>query len=695
MLRTFTCNLCEAMCGLHLRVEDGRIEEIRGNPGDVFSRGHICPKGPALREVLEDPDRLRQPMRRTAGGFVPVPWDEALDEAAARLREIQRRHGRDAVAFYYGNPIAHSHHAALGMQLLTFALRTHNRFDPNSQDSNPKLFACFQMYGDAASLTIPDVDRTDFLLMLGANPAITGGSLMALGDVRGRLQGIRRRGGRMVLLDPRRNETAAWCDEHHFLRPGSDAALLFALLHVLFEERRVGERALAVVASGADRLRSLARKFAPERVAERTGLRAESIRALARELSQARRSVIYGRTGTAQNEFGPLATWLLEAINVVTGNFDREGGAMFAEPAADPVPLARLLIGNVYDRWRSRVRGLPEFLGSLPSAVMAEEMESEGPGRIRAFVCLAGNPVLSTPNGARLERALRGLEFRVSIDYYLNETSRLADLVLPPAHALEVGNFDLILLPTAVRNFVKASTPAVQRSPGARDDWEILSELSLRLAAPRWLRAPLRRLMLDLPDRLVDRLLRRRQLSLAKLHEAPDGIDLGPLRPARASKLRTPDGRVQLCPDVFAADVPRLERWLDAPPPALSLIGRRDLRTNNSWMHNAPSLAKGPDRARLWMHPLDVAACGLRDGGIARVESRTGALCVNVRATEDVMPGVVSLPHGFGHAAARDSMKVAGALPGENVNALTDEERVEPVLGTSALNGVPVRVRPG
>ena len=696
MLRAFTCNLCEAMCGLHLQVEEGRIGEIRGNPNDVFSRGHICPKGPAMREVLEDPDRLRQPMRRTpSGGFVPISWDEALDEAAARLRQVQREYGRNAVGFYYGNPVAHSHRAALGMQLLTFALRTQNRFDANSQDSNPKLFACSQMYGDGLSLTVPDVDRTDFLLMLGANPAVSGGSLMALGDVRGRLQGIRKRGGRMVLLDPRKNETAAWCDEHHFLKPGSDAALLFSLLHVLFAEGRVDERAVRPVASGLDRLRLLARSFPPERVAPRAGIPAALIRRLARELSQARRAVIYGRIGTSQNEFGPLAAWLLEAINVVTGNFDREGGAMFPEPAADPGPLARLLIGNVYDRWRSRLRGLPEFLGSLPSAVMAEEMETDGPGRVRAFVCLAGNPVLSTPNGARLERALRGVEFRLSIDFYINETSRLADLILPPAHALETGNFDLLLLATSVRNFVKASAPAVPRPSGARDDWEILSELSLRLAAPRPLQRLARRLLRDLPDRVVDFLLRPRGLSLAGLHDTPDGIDLGPLRPARASKVRTRDGRVQLCPEVFAADVPRLERWLLAPAPdGLVLIGRRDLRTNNSWMHNAPSLAKGPDRARLWIHPQDAASCAVRDGGTARVTSRVGSIVVRVRETEQVMPGVVSLPHGFGHAAARESMRVAGAMAGENVNALTDEERVEPLLGTSALNGVPVRVEP-
>ncbi len=686
MQKTFTCNLCEAMCGLHVEVEDGRVGAIRGNPGDVFSRGHICPKGPALREVLDDPDRLRQPMRRSGNRFAPVSWEEALDEAALRLREIQRRHGRDAVGFYYGNPIAHSYRAALGVQALTLALRTHNRFDPNSQDSNPKIFACMQMYGDGLSLTVPDVDRTDLLVMLGANPIISGGSLMALGDVRGRLQGIRKRGGRMILIDPRRNETAAFCDEHLFIKPGADAALLLALLHVLFEEGL--DR--PVEAQGVQTLREVARRFPPERVAPRTGIAADRIRALARELAAAKRAVIYGRIGTSQNEFGPLAAWLLEAVNAVTGNFDREGGAMFPEPAADPGPLARLLIGNAYGRWRSRVRGLPEFLGSLPSATISEEMETPGPGQIRAFVCVAGNPVLSTPNGARLERALRGLDFRVSVDFYLNETSRLADLIFPAAHAMETGNFDVLLLATAVRNFVKASAPVVEKPALARDDWEILSELSLRLAVPRLLRPPLRRLLRNLPDRVMNFLLR--PLSLRKLYETPDGIDLGALRPARRRKVR---GALRLAPQIFLDDVPRLERWLGASEGReLLLIGRRDLRTNNSWMHNAPSLAKGPDRARCWMNPLDARVRGVHDGDEVRISSRTGSLLVRVRETEDVMPGVVSLPHGFGHAQARETLSVAGTLAGENVNALTDEERVEPLLGTSALNGVPVRVEP-
>ena len=380
-LRQFTCNLCEALCGLNVTVDENRVTEIRPDPDDVFSRGHICPKGPALREVLDDPDRLRAPVRRTANGWQPISWDEAFAEVASRLRAIRAEHGKDAVALYIGNPTVHGYRASLGSQALAAALGTRNKYDANSQDSNPKLFACMQVYGDGLSIPVPDVDRTDFMLILGGNPAASNGSIMSLGDVRGRLRGIRERGGRIVLVDPRRTETAAWCDEHHFIRPGGDAALLLALLHELFKHGRVDEARVEQLARGVADLRVLAARFPPERVAPAIGLDAAIIRRLAGELARAPRAVVYARVGVCQNDFGPLASWLVEAINVVTGNFDREGGAMFSSPAADIGGLARLLVGNHYDRWRSRVRRLPEFLGTLPSAVMARRWRRPGRGR--------------------------------------------------------------------------------------------------------------------------------------------------------------------------------------------------------------------------------------------------------------------------------------------------------------------------
>jgi anaerobic selenocysteine-containing dehydrogenase len=696
----FACNLCEAACGMRVTTDGARVVDVRGDPEDVFSRGHICPKGPALRELLDDPDRLRAPVRRVGSRWEPIGWDEAIDLVAERLGAIIARDGRDAVGLYVGNPTVHSHRASLGAQLVTAALGSKNRFDPNSQDSAPRLFACMHVYGDIAAIPVPDIDRTDHLLVLGANPAASNGSMMALGDARGRLRGLRARGGRLVLVDPRRTETAALADEHHFLRPGGDAPLLLAMLQVLFAEGLVDEGRVERVASGLSDLRALAARFPPERVSAAVGIAPDAIRALARPLASARRAVVYGRVGTCQNPFGPAASWLIEAINVVTGNFDREGGAMFASPAADVGRLARAFLGNTYGRFRSRVRGLPELLGALPSAVMAEEMETPGPGQIRAFICFAGNPVLSTPNGERLARALAELEFMVAIDPYVNETTRLAHVILPPAHVFEVGNYDLILLGLAVRNVARHSPAILPREGGALDDWEILAELSARLrGVPAKAARALRRATKDLPDRVVDVLLRAGpyRLSLAAIAEAPHGVDLGALRPSREERVRTPDGKVRLAPPIFLEDEPRIARWIDEHDKAresgrLALIGRRHLRSNNSWMHNLPSLTKGPSRTQLLMHPDDAARLGLAQGERVRVESRVGAVHAALAVTSDVMPGVVSLPHGFGHEAAKGTLRVAGSIEGPNMNALTDDLLVEPLIGASVLNGFDVVV---
>jgi len=691
----FTCNLCEAQCGLRLTVEDGkRVTSVRGDDEDLLSHGHVCPKAFALRELYEDPDRLRVPRMRDGDAWRDAGWTEALDMVATRVADIQKRHGRDAVAFYYGNPTVHSHRGSLAVQLLTAALGTKNRFDPNSQDSNPRLFACMQMYGDALSMAVPDVDRTDYLLVLGANPAASNGSMMGLGDPKGRFAAIRARGGKIVLLDPRRTESAAWATEHCFIRPDGDAAFLLAVLHVLFADNRVDRERVRATASGVPELRALADAFSPERVAAAVGIDAATIRRIARDFSGAARACAYSRVGVCQSAFGPVASWLVEALNVVTGNFDREGGVMFPTAAADIAPLGRLLIGNHYGRWKSRVRGLPEFLGSLPSAAMAEEMETPGDGQIRALVCLAGNPVLSVPNGPRLERALKKLELFAAIDFYVNETTRLAHVVLPAKHVFETGNFDMVLGRFAVRNVVKYSPPIVE-SEGP-DDWDIACEIALRLRAPFMLRAG-RRLARDIPERAIDFLLRTGpyKTSLAKLRAAPHGLDNGALEPSKGDRVRTADRKIRLAPPPLVTDVPRVAKWVDeqaARANGLVLIGRRHLRSNNSWMHNVHSLAKGPDRAQLMMCPDDANRLGLEGGARVRIKSRAGEVIATLAVTGDLMPGVVSLPHGFGHQIVSGTMHVAGALPGPSANALTDDQRVEPVIGTSILNGIPITV---
>jgi len=705
-----TCNLCEAMCGMVVTLDDGAITDIRGDRDDVLSRGHICPKGPAMRELYEDPDRLRKPMRRTAQGFAPAPWDEAIAEAADRIHEIQKRHGKNAVGVYLGNPNVHNHGALLMGQAFLMTLRSRNRFDANSQDANPKLYASLMMFGDPTSITIPDLDRTDYFLVLGANPAASNGSVMTLGDVRGRLRGVRERGGRLVLIDPRRTETAAYADEHHFIRPGGDPALLLAILQVIFAEGLFDAAAVARRARGLEVLQAIAARFPPERVAAAIGIEAATIRAIARGFAGARRAVAYGRVGVCTNEFGPVGSWLVEALNVVTGNFDRAGGAMFTRPAIDIAGIARSTGMARHGRYRSRVRGLPELSGMLPATTMAEEMETPGEGQIRALVTLAGNPVLSVPGGDRLARALGKLDFMLSLDIYLNETTRHAHLVLPPRSALERGHYDVVFHALAVRNTVKWSEPVMPPDPDTRDDWDILYDLSLRLTAKR--KGPLAEKAAGLAlrlgrigsERAIDALLRmgpygdrfrpwRGGLNLDKVRRAPHGIDLGPLVPMGRERVRTRDGRVELCPGPLVADVDRVERWIAAPPPErLSMIGRRHVRSNNSWMHNLRSLVKGPDRATLQMHPEDAVRAGLTTGSSVHVTSRAGEVTARLEITADVMPGVVSLPHGFGHAEAAATLRVAGAVPGPNANVVTDEHLLDPITGTAVLNGVPVTV---
>ena len=694
--RFFTCNLCEAMCGLRLEVEGDRVTSVRGDDDDPLSRGHICPKAHGLRELHEDPDRVRVPRIREGSKWRDASWDEAMDLAATRLRAIRARHGKDAVALYVGNPAVHSHRGSMAALVYAAALSTRNRYDPNSQDSAPRLFACMQVYGDALAMGVPDFERIDYLLMLGANPAASNGSMMGLGNPKARFAAIRERGGKIVLVDPRRTESAAWCTSHHFIRPGGDAALLLAMLHTIFAEE-LESKDLAKSCAGAQDLRGLCNDFSPERVAPAIGIDAAAIRAMARELATTERAAVYARVGVCQNAFGPVASWLVEALNLVTGHFDRAGGIVFPKAAADVAPLARKLVGNHHGRWRSRVRKLPELLGALPSGAMAEEMETPGDGQIRALVCVAGNPVSSTPNGPRLERAIEKLDFVVAVDFYVNETSRHAHVILPPKHVFESGYYDLVLSRFAVRNAAKYSPPIVSSKNDARDDWEIATELAARLRGPKsaLARRAVLRAMRNLPERALDVMLRTGpyRLSLRELERAEHGLDFGPLEAGGAKRIFHEDGRARLAPAALAVDVPRVRAWIDAQrADDLLLIGRRHLRSNNSWLHNVRSLAKGPDRARLFVHPEDARRLRLDDGCRARVASRAGSASVLVEITDEVMPGVVSLPHGFGHQAAAETLRVAGALPGTSANVLTDDQRLEPVIGNSILTGLAITI---
>ncbi|MET0685500.1 MAG: molybdopterin oxidoreductase family protein [Solirubrobacteraceae bacterium] len=717
-----TCPFCEATCGLAVTVRGDEVVKVRGDADDVFSHGFLCPKGVALQDLHEDPDRLRTPLLRGADGELrPASWDEALGAIAERIPPLLEAHGRDAVAVYIGNPAAHGLAALLYGRVLLKALGTKSIFSASTVDQRPKEISSALMFGTALSVPIPDVDRTSHLLVLGANPLASNGSLMTAPDMRGRLRALRARGGKLVVVDPRRSRTAEEADEHHPIRPGTDALLLFALVHVLFAEDLARPLELA---DGVAEVEALAQLFTPEAVAPATGIGAGAIRRMARELAAAEAAAVYGRIGTTTQEFGTLASWLVDVLNVLTGNLDRPGGAMFPLAAAGqrnasgaPGRGRQVQLG----RWRSRVRGLPESLGELPVAALAEEIETPGDGQVRALITLAGNPARSTPNSTRMERALDGLDLYVALDIYVNESTRHADVILPAPSPLERGHYDLALYQLAVRNVANWSPPAIPLPAGQPDEWETLLRLA-GIAAGQGVLAdvgPLddlvagelaRREGVDVeamlaavaprtgPERLLDILLRcgPYDLTLADLEAAPHGIDLGPLAPRLPDVLRTPSGRIELAPEAIVADVARLHEALgrEHDPEALVLIGRRQLRSNNSWMHNLPRLVSGPERCTLHVHPDDAARLGLADGELAEVRSRTGAVHAPVEVTDRVMAGVVSLPHGWGHDAPGARLGVAAEHAGVNANALGDEELVDALSGNAVLNGIPVAVAP-
>jgi len=681
------CNLCEAICGLAIEVEDDRIVSIKGDAADPFSRGHICPKAVALQDIQTDPDRLRTPMRRDGADWRAIGWDEAFAFAAEGIAAVIRAHGGDAVATYQGNPNVHNWgmmtHAAAYLGLI----RTKNRFSATSVDQLPFQLAGYWMYGHQLLLPIPDIDHTDYFLMLGANPLVSNGSLMTVPDVTKRLRAIQARGGKLVVIDPRRTETAMIASEHHFVRPGTDAAFLLGLLSTLLDE---GLARPVEHLDGFDAVAARILPFTAERAAGITGIPAGEIRRIARDFAAAPRAVCYGRMGVSTQVHGSLCQWLIQLINIATGNLDRVGGALVTRPAFDIVGAPGSRPGS-YGRWTSRVGGRAEVLGELPVAALAEEMLTPGAGQIRALVTLAGNPVLSTPNGRQVEQGLAGLDFMLSIDPYLNETTRHADLILPPTSALERDHYDMTFNLFAVRNVARWNPPILPKPAGALDDWEILEGLGQALAAALG-QEPKR---LPKPARMLDAGLRAGpyDLSLDALQAAPHGLDLGPLEPSFPERLATPNKRIQCAPAPLMAALDQLETSLfGGTAPELVLIGRRHIRSNNSWMHNFERLVKGKPRCQLMMHPDDLGRYGFAEGQRVRLTSRIGSLEVEVAGTDEVMPGVVSLPHGWGHGRAGTSIAVAEAHAGVSANDLTDDRFIDAVSGNAALNGVPVAV---
>ncbi|MFD4224113.1 molybdopterin-dependent oxidoreductase [Streptomyces griseus] len=714
------CPLCEATCGLTLTIEGTTVTGARGDRDDIFSKGFICPKGASFGGLDADPDRLRVPLVRGDDGELrEATWGEAFDRIAARIPDLVTAHGPQAVGVVLGNPNVHTMAGSLYPPLLLAALRTRNVFTASTLDQMPKHVSSGLLFGDAHAIPVPDLDRTGHLLLIGANPLESNGSLCTAPDFPGRLKALRRRGGTLTVIDPRRTRTARLADRHVAIRPGADALLLAALAHTLIAEKLADPGPLAEHLEGLDELAVALADFTPDAVAAACDVDADTITAIARELAAAPTAAVYGRIGSCTVEHGTLASWLVDVLNILTGNLDRPGGALFplSATARPPRPAAPGK-GFALGRWASRVSGHPEAKGELPIAALAEEIDTPGEDRIRALVVIAANPVLSAPDGDRLDAALAdGLDFMVSVDPYLNETSRHADVVLPPPPPSQSAHFDFAFNSFAVHNQVRYTRAAVPLEDGRMDESEIHARLILavsglhgappsavddlavdtaltRAGAPKERAAELTGE--NGPERRLDLMLRLGPygLTLERLLAHPHGIDLGPLKPRVPEVLRTRSGRIELLPAPIAADLPRLRRALGDRPAPLVLVGRRHLRSNNSWMHNVGSLTGGSNVCTLQIHPDDAARLGLVDGVTARIESSGGGIEAPTEITDTVRSGVVSLPHGWGHSRPGTRMSVAAADPGANVNQLLDGTLLDPLSGTAVLNAIPVSITP-
>ncbi len=706
-----SCNLCEAICGLTIEHDGKQVVSIKGDKDDPLSRGHICPKAIALQDIHADPDRLKTPVRRTENGFEPISWEDAFDLVESKLMQIRERHGDDSVALYLGNPTVHNSGALLFQKYLKQSLNTRNRFAATSVDQLPHHFAASQMFGHGLLIPIPDIDNTDYMLILGANPAASNGSLMTAPDVKNRLKAITKRDGKVVLIDPRRTESAKLATDHHFIRPGTDVFLLAAILNNLFQNETVDLGRLGSFTKGVDQLKAAVAEFTSENVSKITGIDSVTIENIATEFAAAKRGVVYGRMGVSTQPHGGLCHWIINSINLVTGNLDRSGGQMFAKPAVSLVGKSGTT--HEFGRWKSRVRGLPEFEGDLPVAVLAEEILTPGKGQIKALVTSSGNPVLSTPNGVQLEQALEQLDFFVAHDIYINETTRHADLILPSPSGLETDHYDFAFLALAVRNVAKYSPQVFEPEPGSMYDWQIMKELALRLMPkPTGLGGRLRsgiqkRILRWLtPDRMLDLGLKfgpygmfRKGLSLKRLKANPNGIDLGELQSVLPAALRTTDKKIDAAPKVYLdhlkqAVLPQLKSATESQSKSdeFSLIGRRHLRSNNSWMHNSKRLVKGADRCTLMMNTTDAETLKLADGAPVTISSSVGSVTAPLEVTDEIMPGVVSLPHGYGHHRPKTKLTVATEHAGVSINDLTDDKIVDNLTGNAAFSAQRVRI---
>ena len=680
-----TCNICEAMCGLVIEHDDHDVVSIKGDPDDPLSRGHICPKAVALQDFRTDPDRVTTPLRKTANGWEEISYEDAIAFAVERIQAVQDAHGRDGMGVYLGNPNAHKFGNLLNLPGLVKALGTANRYSSATADQIPHHVASIHMLGHPMLMPIPDLERTDYLLIIGGNPVVSNGSMMTAPDFPTRMEEIKRRGGRVVVIDPRRTETAKKAAEHHFIKPETDAFLILAMIHEVFANSAETLGALDGHVDGLDALREAALPFTPELAAGNTGIDAETIRRLAREFATSPSAVCYSRMGASTQSFGGLCQWATNALNVVTGNFDSEGGAMFTTPAFDYVGMtSRKGQRRSYPEKRSRVSGQPLYNGEFPISVMAEEMETPGPGQIRGLVTCAGNPVLTAPNGRRIEAALEKLDFMMSIDIHINDTTRHADLIFPATVALEEAVYDMVFHSFAVRNTAAYAAPLFDPPEGVMQEWELIARLTAALTGANRIGPS--------PTEALKGVLAKgyhpEAASFDALVSFEGSVDLGPLVPSLKERLETPTGRLDLAPEAMIADLPRLLAHAPETGRPFMMIGRRQTRSHNSWTQNAPRLVKGRNRCTVQINPEDAARLGLADEAQVRVASRTGEAVLAAELTDEMAPGVVSIPQGWGQRNGRLSAAVRNQTV--SINDLTDDARIDPLTGNAAFNGVAV-----
>jgi len=705
------CNLCEAICGLEIQLENGQVKSIKGDKNDPLSQGHICPKAVALQDIYNDPDRLRQPIKKTDKGWQPVSWKQAFDDVASGLSSIQKKHGNNSVAVYLGNPTVHNLDAMLFGPMFFRTLKTKSRYSATSVDQLPEQLVSLKMFGHSLLIPLPDLDRTNFHIIFGANPVVSNGSLMTAPGVTKRLKGIRERGGKIVVVDPRKTETAAIADQHLFIKPGTDVLMLLGMLHVVFSENLQTLGTVADFTDGLDAISKLVMDYPPERTAELTGVDADTLKILVREFCDTPGASCYGRIGVSTQQFGSLSQWLITVFNIVTGNLDIAGGTMFSTPAVDILAQGKKKSAKTKKGFAdnfTRLRKLPDFNGEFPVAALAEEIQTPGDGQIRALVTGAGNPVLSTPNGNQLDTALGGLDFMVSIDIYLNETTRHANIILPPLVTLERSQYDVAFHALAIRNGAKYSLPVFKPDKTQRSDARIFLELAWRMKSGNWLSKSAGRLKKTILPRLGNQWIINKQLKkgpyyqshgldIKKLKKSPHGIDLGPMQPCLPERLFTSDKHIDLAPDIFLAEMQQLAKKLliNKAAPAtpefdLRLIGRRDPRTCNSWLHNSYRMVKGKNRCLALINPNDASKRDISDGDMVRVTSRVGSVDIVAAISEEIMPGVISIPHGWGHDMDGVALSIASQHAGINTNILTDDQFLDTLSGNAALNGVPV-----